>query len=121
MQQATFTDITKISFYVGQFHIKEVNPKNTIPNINFLFEPDLAKILQFFDSQVLTLLLEQTFLEAELSRTAARFISMDESETEANKFIKIQKTLKAYAQRSLDNNAILENFASQAALRRVSI
>lgn len=121
IQQATFTDITKISFYIGEFHVKEVNPKNKEANINFLFEPDLPKILEFFDSQVLTLLLEQTFLEAELSRTASRFISMDEAETDANKFIKEYQILRAYAKRNLDNNAILENFASMAALRKVNI
>lgn len=83
----------------------------------FIFEPQLPQILAFFDSQIITLLLEGTFLESELSRTASRFISMDQAETQANKFIKEYTSLKAYVKRNQDNNTILENFASMAAIR----
>lgn len=86
-------------------------------DFRFIFEPDLPKILQFFDSQIITLLLEGTFLESELSRTASRFISMDSAETEANKFIGEYQTLKAYAKRNRDNNTILENFATMMAVK----
>lgn len=95
--------------------------KQTKQNIRFIFEPEVGKILQFFDSQIITLLLEGTFLESELSRTAARFIAMDSAETEANKFIREYEKLKAYAKRNLDNNTILENFASLTAVRKSSI
>lgn len=84
----------------------------------FILEPDLPKILQFFDNQILTLLLEGTFLESELSRTASRFISMDQAETQANKFIKEFESQRAYAKRNMDNNTILENFANMMALRK---
>ena len=87
-------------------------------SFKFIFEPDLSKILQFFDSQIITLLLEGTFLESELSRTASRFISMDKAETEANKLIKQYLTLKAYVKRNMDNNTILENFATMMAIRK---
>ena len=83
----------------------------------FIFEPDLEKMLIFFDSSIITLLLESTFLESELARTASRFISMDSAETEANAFIKDQLKLKAHAKRDEDNNDILENFASQIGSR----
>lgn len=87
-------------------------------DFKFIFEPDLAKILAFFDSQIITLLLEEAFLEAELSRTASRFISMDQAETEANKFIKEYSAYKAYGERSLENNTILENYAAMTAIRK---
>lgn len=82
----------------------------------FIFEPELPKILAFFDSQILTLLLEATFLESEVSRTASRFISMDQAETEANKFIKEYKKVRAYTVRNKKNNQLLEGVA---ALRNV--
>lgn len=87
-------------------------------NFKFIFEPDLSKILEFFDSQIITLLLEAAFLESELSRTASRFISMDQAETEANKLIKQYQAQKVYAKRNMNNNTILENFASMMALRK---
>ncbi len=115
-QQATFTDITAVSLYLKE-SVKENDPKNK-DFLRFIFEPELAKILEFFDTQIITLLLEGTFLESELSRTASRFISMDQAETEANKLIKSYQALKAYTKRNMDNNTILENFASMAALRK---
>ncbi|HBQ50567.1 hypothetical protein A3B42_03775 [Candidatus Daviesbacteria bacterium RIFCSPLOWO2_01_FULL_38_10] len=116
-QKATFADITALSLYLKEFQIKPLDPKNKEDFMHFIFEPELPKILSFFDSQILHLLLEQTFLESELSRTASRFISMDTAETEANKFIMEYKKLKSYAKRNLENNKILENYASLAAKR----
>lgn len=89
-------------------------------NFRFIFEPDLPKILSFFDSQILTLLLESTFLESELSRTASRFISMDGAENEANKLITEYQKLGSYVKKNLINHLILENFATMSARKEVS-
>ena len=83
-----------------------------------IFEPELTKILQFFDSSIISLLLEQTFFEAELSRTASRILSMDHAQIEANRFIETQRQLKAHAQRSLENIRLLESLTSIMALRK---
>lgn len=116
-QEATSTDVTALSLYIRDFYVKAFDEKHDKSYMHFIFEPELSKMLDFFDSQVLTLLLEQTFLESELSRTASRFISMDSAESEANKFIKQQQVMKAYIKRNMDNNTILENFASMMAVR----
>lgn len=115
VQVPTALDITASSLLP---ETTKTNEKNNKAITRFIFEPELPKILQFFDSQIITLLLEGTFLESELSRTASRFISMDEAETEANKLIKQYQTSKAYAKRNMDNNTILENFAAMAAARK---
>lgn len=117
-QSATFTDVTALSMYMRNFYLKAFNSKSGENFIRFIFEPELPRILKFFDNQVLTLLLEQTFLESELSRTASRFISMDQAESASINFLKEYETLKAYAERNTDNNKILENFATMLAVRR---
>lgn len=106
VQQPRVTDITLLTALPGE------------GDIRFIFEPELPKILQFFDSQILHLLLEQTFLEAEVARTASRFISMERAETEANSFIKEYVKLKNYTKTSLINKRILENFASSIVARK---
>lgn len=111
VQQPTVTDITASSS-------SNALAEGETQELKFIFEPELSKILAFFDTSILTLLLDGTFLESELARTASRFISMDSAETEANKFIKENLKLRAYAQRSIKNNEILESLASQALLRR---
>lgn len=93
-------------------------PQGKHEDFKFIFEPELSKILEFFDSQIITLLLEGAFLESELSRTASRFISMDQAETQANKFIREYQALKAYTKRNMDNNTILENYAAMISVRR---
>lgn len=115
VQAATFSDITAVSIYLKA--LTEDYGKKGKGTLQFIFEPELIKILAFFDNQVLTLLLEQVFLESELSRTAARFIAMDHAEIESIKFIKQYQTLKAYVKRNLDNNKILENFATLMAVK----
>ncbi|MDD5416246.1 MAG: F0F1 ATP synthase subunit gamma [Candidatus Daviesbacteria bacterium] len=118
IQVATFTDVTATSLYTREFYIKAFDTRKKENMMRFIFEPELPKILNFFETQIITLLLEQTFLESELSRTASRFIAMDSAETEANKFIKEYQKMKALAKRNLDNNAILENFAAMTAIRK---
>ncbi|MBU1032254.1 F0F1 ATP synthase subunit gamma [Patescibacteria group bacterium] len=117
VQIATFTDVTATSLFKRDPYIKYPQSEEAKSGMRFIFEPELPKILSFFDSQILTLLLEQTFLESELSRTASRFIAMDTAESEANKFIKDYQKLKALAKKSADNNTILENFATMMAVR----
>ncbi len=121
IQAATFTDITATSLFKRDLYIKSPESEEAKSNMRFIFEPELPKILSFFDNQILTLLLEQTFLESELSRTASRFITMDTAESEANKFIKEYEKLKALSKKSTDNNAILENFATMMAVKGAAI
>lgn len=109
VQQPTVTDITETSQNIT------VSGEE---NLHFIFEPDIAKTLQFFDSQILILLIEQAFLESEVARTASRFISMDQAETEANKYIKQYNILRAYSQRNIRNNQLLENISSILAVRK---
>lgn len=82
-----------------------------------IFEPELDKILQFFDTQIEILLLAQTFFEAELARTASRLMSMDQAQIQANKFIDTQKKIRTKIKQDIINRQILENFSSMAALK----
>ena len=83
-----------------------------------IFEPELEKIISFFDSSIISMLLQQTFFEAELARTASRILAMDEAQINAGKFIDSQKTLMAINRRTLENTRMLENFASFVSLRK---
>lgn len=116
VQEPIVTDITATS---GGNEQVISNQSLQADNFRFIFEPELPKIINFFDSQILTLLLESTFLESELSRTASRFITMDQAENEANKFIFEYEKLAAFSKRNLANNKILENFATIMASRKV--
>lgn len=74
----------------------------------FLFEPEVSKIIDFFDLQLKNILIEQTFLEAELARVGSRLIFMDQAQFNADKFLDVQQNLLTAAKRSVENSEILE-------------
>lgn len=81
--------------------------------LSYIFEPELKKMLDFFDNQVVSLLLEQTFLESEMARTASRLMSMDKAQINAENILYKQKLLLAQAKKTDINMALLETAASQ--------
>ena len=86
--------------------------------IDYILEPELTKMWQFFDGQIQKLLLEQTFLEAELARTAARLTSMDQAQESADKALSTLRKTLAAAKRSLNNRKILDTESSIFRFRR---
>lgn len=77
-----------------------------------IVEPEIAKMMQFFDSQIKMSLLQQTFLEAELSRLSSRLINMDEAQQRAVDFLDAQKLVLLTARRAYENKKILEMWNS---------
>lgn len=106
LQIPTSEDITQTS-YLAEMKVSDEDAKKL-----FIFEPEFTKILAYFESQVTNLLLQQAFLEGELSRTAARLVSMDESQTNAEKVIKQNATILDHAKKSAANGRLLETYAS---------
>lgn len=78
---------------------------------NYIVEPEIKIMADFFESQIKTLLLETAFLEAELARTASRLISMDRAQSEAEKYLTAKQVLLFNARRSIANARILEMVA----------
>lgn len=64
----------------------------------FIFEPDLEKILHFFETQIMANLFSQTLIENQLARHASRVNAMEEAlihiEEESKKLNKMQNQIK---------------------------
>ncbi len=105
LQIPTSQDITETAY------LKTDYPEEKEKKL-FIFEPEFTKILDYFESQVTNLLLQQAFLEAELSQTASRLVSMDESQNNANKVIRQNAVLLDQANKSSANNRLLGTYAS---------
>ena len=106
--------------YVADLTLSDLSSKSTKVTIDYILEPELTKMWQFFDNQVQKLLLEQAFLEAELARTAARLTSMDQAQESADHAIKGLKKALAAIKRSLNNRRILETESAVFKFRRDS-
>lgn len=88
--------------------------------INILFEPELSRILEFFKLQVRSLLFLRVMLEADLSRTAARLITMSAAEERSGELIKIKKSQLRKLQSSITNAKLLETFSAIKGVQKAS-
>jgi ATP synthase F1 gamma subunit len=82
--------------------------------IHILFEPEFSKILEFFQRQVRNLLFLHVMLEADLSRTAARLITMSGAEERSKELIKTKKSEVRKIQASINNAKLLETFSGMS-------
>lgn len=80
---------------------------------DYMFEPSIEKILEFFDTQMITLLVEEAFLESELAKTAARLVAMDQAQTKAEEFVQTETKALARSIVAVKNAHLLETFISK--------
>lgn len=117
-QTPTISDITKSQ---EQINTNAAETKKLASEYNnYIVEPEIQIMAEFFDSQIKTLLLMTTFLEAELARTASRLISMDRAQSEAEKYLGAKQQLLFNAKRSIANGRILEMVAGLNGSKSVS-
>lgn len=83
----------------------------------YIFEPEIGEMLKFFEVQIGKILLSQAFLEAELSRTASRLVSMDEAQSRALELLNFESDARAQMIRSLDNMKLLEMITGLKSLK----
>lgn len=103
-QDATNSDIT------GEEGSLESGTQ-TVEKIHYFFEPSLQNILQFFETQVFSLLLKQTLHEAELSRIASRLQAMENALVNINKTEKTLVLAERQARKQLENKKRIETFS----------
>ena len=82
-----------------------------IASADYLFEPEISAILDFFDTQVRRVLLDRVMLEAELSRTAARLFKMEDAVDHARVFSHATELRLRRERASVSNTQLLETYA----------
>ena len=106
--------ISLVTQSVGSLDLTQTVVKgDTTPEeeVHILFEPEYKKILDFFQRQVRSLLFLHVMLEADLSRTAARLITMSSAEERSTDLIKQKRMALRKIQASIANAKLLETFA----------
>ena len=79
--------------------------------LDYIFEPELPKMLTFFETRVRYLLFQRAMLESELARTAARLLAMNEAHERADGAVhRAQRSLKREVKTSNDMR-LLETLA----------
>ncbi len=85
---------------------------DTGENIDYIFEPELPKILTFFETRVRHLLFQRIMLESELARTAARLIAMNKAENKADEVIESVQHLIKRDVSTFNDSRLLEAFSA---------
>lgn len=80
--------------------------------IKFIFEPELPKILDFFEQHIRTLLFNRVMLETQLARTATRLLAMDIAERNAHDLGTAARATMRRAKQSIINRRLLETSQS---------
>lgn len=114
------------------FHLKFVTVVNQIPTtsdispviylekeqhqtsgikVDYIVEPEIEKMLIFFENQIMSLLVHSIFLESEISRTAARMIAMDRAEDNAKDLYRKQRLNILRISKGIDSQNVLEIFS----------
>jgi ATP synthase F1 gamma subunit len=101
----------KINVFYGKF----LNVAKQVPNIvsisaeidlsteekktqkYFIFEPQLERILTFFEEEIFASLFEQTVKESELAKSASRVIAMDKASSNIKDYLKELKKMSLMA------------------------
>ena len=105
---SVLNQITAKSEITGGISLKEKVQRTAK---RYLFEPSSEKILEFFEGEIIGALFNQSVLEHQLARFAARMVAMDQaSENAQEELKKIRKSLRALRRRTL-NRKQLEIYA----------
>jgi len=104
-QEVGITDITR------KIALEEKKKAELEDEIHLLFEPEIDKMIKFFDTQVRQTLFKRVILETELARTAARLLAMSQAEERTDTEIRQKKTILRKVSRSFTNAQLLETFS----------
>ncbi len=108
---------------VGELDITHAPPEygqrdEALGAVDYIFEPELSRILSFFETRVRYLLFRRTMLEAELARTAARLLSMNQAEDRADKSLAALQHRVRHEAEAFKDARLLETFSGLVKFRK---
>jgi len=86
-------------------------------SVDYIFEPELSRILSFFETRVRYLLFRRVMFEAELARTAARLLAMNDAQDRANSVLAALRHRARQEAEAFKDARLLETFSALAKFR----
>lgn len=94
------------------FSAPETETADSLNRVHYLFEPSLETILEFFEKQIFSSILDQTFTESDLARYAARMILLDRAMEKIGNRLKEVDLQKLLATHRVLNKKQIETLSS---------
>ena len=101
--------VTDIAYAPTPRSLGEGGQKAAEENVHFIFEPELPKIVDFFETQIRAILLQRVLLEVELSVTASRLQAMSRAQEHAREVLSHRKRQLTKELHSRTNARLLES------------
>jgi ATP synthase F1 gamma subunit len=108
IQKPMMLDITFRPQAIEPKSVKGNGEDQSLDSIEFLLEPDLGEMIDFFNSQVRYALFERMLLETQLSRIAARLVKMDTADQNADRLMSGEQTELRRAYASFSSRRMIE-------------
>jgi F0F1-type ATP synthase gamma subunit len=86
----------------------KITERQPLEELQFIFEPELPKIRQFFETHIRYLLFKRVMLDVELALTASRLLSMSRAAERAGETLTRRRRVLAKQKRALINARLLE-------------
>lgn len=102
-QTPTMTDI----------NYSELDKAASLQKSLYITEPEIEKIMDFFESQIVILLFQAIFLEVDIAHLAARMITMNQAELNASKELQREKKELLKIKKQVMNLRILETYTGR--------
>lgn len=99
--------------FISDISTSYLEDSNFKTPFHYITEPEVEKILSFFDNQISFLLFQAIFLEVNLSRLAARMTSMNQAEINAGKELKKEQKTLLKIRKQITNLRILETYSGR--------
>lgn len=100
-QKAKMTDVT---------HVPDPDTEITTPTLEYLFEPDIPAMLDFFSTQIRFVLFDRIVLETRLALTGARLMKMQRAREKTEEILKGQRRVIHKEIRTMQSMRLLETF-----------
>ncbi len=107
-----FTQTVSVLDITHTPQINEDIAEGDIEKVDYIFEPELPKILHFFETRVRYLLFQRAMLESELARTASRLIAMSVAEEKAEDSLRQVRDDLRRGTETFNDMRLLESFSA---------
>jgi len=102
IQEAALTDVT---------HTPDAVHKAEPQTLDYLFEPEIPKIIEFFRTQIRLVLFDRVVLETRLALTGARLMKMQRARERAEELLTLQRRIIHKEISTLQSMRLLEAFS----------
>lgn len=100
-QKAAVTDIS---------HVPAITATTDLPTVEYLLEPDIPQMIEFFTTQIRLVLFERVLLETRLALTGARLMKMQRARERAGELVREQRQTIHKETSTVKSMRLLETF-----------